>query len=92
MIHTSLNQGDVTCAVFVDLRKAIDIVDHQILLSKLKCFNFSPSDTKLCFSQEAKIGHAISPPTVCDIKILTLLTTNFLLIWLFYMLCLAKTT
>ena len=34
-IRKSLDDGNIGCAVFVDLQKALDTVDHQILLKKL---------------------------------------------------------
>ena len=34
-IRKSLDNGELACGVFVDLQKAFDTVDHQILISKL---------------------------------------------------------
>ena len=38
-IRQSLNSGQITGAIFIDLRKAFDTVNHCILLNKLKSFN-----------------------------------------------------
>ncbi len=38
-----LDRNPCVAAVFLDLRKAFDTVSHQILLSKLSRFNFSPA-------------------------------------------------
>ena len=36
-----LNEGNVVVAVSLDLKKAFNTVNHEILLNKLKTFNFS---------------------------------------------------
>ena len=34
----AVNDGKLTGCVMVDFRKAFDLVDHKILLNKLKCY------------------------------------------------------
>ena len=36
----NIDKGEITGAVFFDLRKAFDVVDHEILLKKLKSHKF----------------------------------------------------
>ena len=38
-----IDSGDMVGALFLDFRKAFDLVDHAILMKKLSIYKFSPS-------------------------------------------------
>lgn len=46
-IIQKINSGSISVAVFMDLSKAFDTIDHQILLKKLKFYCFSENAIKL---------------------------------------------
>ena len=39
-IRNHLDRGEFSCAVFLDLQKALDSVDHEILLKKMEHYGF----------------------------------------------------
>ena len=41
MIQEALDSGNFACGIFVDLQKAFDTVDHQILLKKLEHYGIT---------------------------------------------------
>ena len=45
MLH--LDVGERTVAVFLDIKKAFDTINHQILLNKIKSLNIGPNTTAL---------------------------------------------
>ena len=47
-LFESINKGMTTLAVFVDLRKAFDTVDHNILQQKLECYGIRGSNLAWC--------------------------------------------
>ncbi len=40
-IYSALDSGDLIGAIFIDLKKAFDLVDHYLLLDKLYAVGFS---------------------------------------------------
>ena len=46
----ALDKGENVCIVFVDLRKAFDTNNHNLLLAKLKAYGFSENVLKLMCS------------------------------------------
>ena len=61
-----MDEGNVTGVSFLDFRKAFDLVNHNILIDKLKCYNFNISAIEWISSyfsnkhQSVHIGNAHS--------------------------------
>ena len=45
-LYKELDNGNLTGIVFIDFKKAFDLVDHDILLKKLQIYNFDKYTTK----------------------------------------------
>ena len=65
-IQTNMNQRLLSCGVFIDLKKAFDTVDHDILLDKLNHYGFLGiindwfSSYLKSRTQTTQVGHHIS--------------------------------
>ena len=47
-VAKGFDSGLLTGMILIDLQKAFDIIDHKILIEKMKCMGFSNDATK-CF-------------------------------------------
>ena len=75
VIRESLDEGSFGCAIFVDLQKAFDTVDHKILIHKLEyygiqgvcndCFKSYLSDRKQFFSSNGSDSDLMPVDCVC---------------------------
>ena len=45
---TVLDKGEYVCCLFMDLSKACDTINHDLLLAKLKAYGFSDKSLALC--------------------------------------------
>ena len=50
MIKVSIDSGKFGCGIFVDLRKAFDTVNHEIILTKLEHYVIRDSLLQWCQS------------------------------------------
>lgn len=72
LLSEAMENNEYTLAIFLDLKKAFDTVDHAILLNKLEHYGFRGTSLKLIKNyltnrkQFVKIGNILSDPT--DIK------------------------
>ena len=64
----AVNDGKLTGCVMVDFRKAFDLVDHKILLNKLKCYKCNETCLTLfesslfCRTQRVSFNNTLSKP------------------------------
>ena len=69
-IQRAIESGQFSCGIFLDLRKAFDTVDHDILLAKLYLYGIrgTPYDWFVSYlsnrSQSVSIGNSTSSSTV----------------------------
>ena len=74
-LKSGLDKGGIVGAVFLDLKKAFDTVNHQVLLSKLSFFNFSKEAINWFNSylsnrkQSVRIGKSQSTNRDCNIGV-----------------------
>ncbi|CDQ96488.1 unnamed protein product [Oncorhynchus mykiss] len=73
--QTHMDKGGVVGAVFLDLRKAFDTVNHEILITKLSKFNFSPDALRWMKSylegraQCVRVSNELSPTLSYDVGV-----------------------
>ena len=63
---TDIDSGNSVGTIFLDLKKAFDLVDHDILLHKLKLYHFSNSALKLFQSYLSKRTQFVKMGGVCS--------------------------
>lgn len=74
-IKSKMDKGGMVGAVFLDLKKAFDTVNHEVLLTKLSKFNFSPNVIKWIKSnltdrkQCVRVDHKTSETVGIDIAV-----------------------
>ena len=74
-VKSKMDKGGVVGAVFLDLRKAFDTVNHEILITKLSKFNFSPDALRWMKSylegrtQCVRVSNELSPTLSYDVGV-----------------------
>ena len=62
---TSMDEGNIIGAVFLDFKKAFDLVNHKVLLHKLKLYHFSSNALKVFESYLTNRTQAIRTAVAC---------------------------
>ncbi|XP_071950807.1 ankyrin repeat and MYND domain-containing protein 1-like [Antedon mediterranea] len=66
-ILNNLNDGKATAAIFLDLKKAFDTVDNELLVNKLKCYGVSTNPSRCLGSDiqhmKEKVEHSCEDNT-----------------------------
>uniref|UniRef100_A0A8C7CP59 Reverse transcriptase domain-containing protein n=1 Tax=Oncorhynchus kisutch TaxID=8019 RepID=A0A8C7CP59_ONCKI len=74
-VKSKMDKGGAVGAVFLDLRKAFDTVNHEILITKLSKFNFSPDALRWMKSylegrtQCVRVSNELSPTRSYDVGV-----------------------
>ena len=71
-LFSNINRGLTSLAAFVDLRKAFDTVNHDILLSKLNCYGIDEGNLKWCSNYlENRTQKTLANGTLSTSKLVT---------------------
>ena len=74
-VKSKMDKGGAVGAVFLDLRKAFDTVNHEILITKLSKFNFSPDALRWMKSylegrtECVRVSNELSPTLSYDVGV-----------------------
>ena len=57
--YLNIDDGLTNAILFIDLKKAFDTIDHEILLSKLELYGFKGTSLNLCSSEDQPAGKKV---------------------------------